>query len=93
MPDVAVIGAGPVGLTCALLLSHEGIATIVYEQNATTSTHPRGHVVNARSMEIFRSLGLEESIVAQSLPADRNQGVAFLRRLAEPAVAVLRTRV
>jgi 2-polyprenyl-6-methoxyphenol hydroxylase-like FAD-dependent oxidoreductase len=92
MPDVAVIGAGPVGLTCALLLSHEGIATIVYEQNATTSTHPRGHVVNARSMEIFRSLGLEESIVAQSLPADRNQGVAFLRRLAEPAVAVLRTR-
>jgi putative polyketide hydroxylase len=92
MPKVAIVGAGPVGLTCALLLSQQGISTVVCEQNATTSTHPRGHVVNARSMEIFRSIGLEESIVAQSLPADRNQGVAFLRRLAEPAVAVLRTR-
>jgi putative polyketide hydroxylase len=92
MPNVAIIGAGPVGLTCALLLSKQGISTVVYEQNATTSTHPRGHVVNARSMEIFRSIGLEDAIVAQSLPADRNQGVAFLRRLAEPAVAVLRTR-
>ncbi|MGM4886083.1 FAD-dependent monooxygenase [Tardiphaga sp. 604_B6_N1_1] len=92
MPKVAIIGAGPVGLTCALLLSQQGIPTVVYEQNAATSTHPRGHVVNARSMEVFRSLGLEKAIVGQSLPADRNQGVAFLRRLAEPAVAVLRTQ-
>lgn len=92
MPNVAIIGAGPVGLTCALLLSQQGVSSIVYEQNAMTSTHPRGHVVNARSMEIFRSIGLEDAIIAQSLPADRNQGVAFLRRLAEPAVAVLRTR-
>lgn len=92
MSHVAIVGAGPVGLTCALLLSQQGISTVVYEQNETTSTHPRGHVVNARSMEIFRSIGLDAAIVAQSLPADRNQGVAFLRRLAEPAVAVLRTR-
>lgn len=92
MPNVAIVGAGPVGLTCALLLSQLGISSVVYEQNATTSTHPRGHVVNARSMEIFRSIGLEQFIVEQSLPADRNQGVAFLRRLAEPTVAVLRTR-
>ena len=91
MLKVAIIGAGPVGLTCALLLSQQGISTVVFEQNASTSTHPRGHVVNARSMEIFRSIGLEDAIVAQSLPAIRNQGVAFLRRLAEPAVAVLRT--
>jgi 2-polyprenyl-6-methoxyphenol hydroxylase-like FAD-dependent oxidoreductase len=92
MPNVAIIGAGPVGLTCALLLSQQGISTVVYEQNATTSTHPRGHVVNARSMEIFRSIDLEAAILSASLPADRNQGVAFLRRLAEPAIAVLRTR-
>jgi 2-polyprenyl-6-methoxyphenol hydroxylase-like FAD-dependent oxidoreductase len=92
MTHVAIVGAGPVGLTCALLLSQQGIPTTVYEQNEATSTHPRGHVVNARSMEIFRSIGLDATIVAQSLPADRNQGVAFLRRLAEPAVAVLQTR-
>ncbi|MDB5618174.1 FAD-dependent monooxygenase [Tardiphaga sp.] len=92
MPKVAIVGAGPVGLTCALLLSQQGISTVIYERNATTSTHPRGHVVNARSMEIFRSIGLEEPVRSVSLPADRNQGVAFLRRLAEPAVAVLRTR-
>lgn len=92
MSHVAIVGAGPVGLTCALLLSQQGIPSIVYEQNETTSAHPRGHVVNARSMEIFRSIGLDAAIVAESLSADRNQGIAFLRRLAEPAVAVLRTR-
>lgn len=90
--EVAIVGAGPVGLTAALLLGRLGVRTAVLEAEPGTSTHPRGHVVNARSMEIFRSLGLEDAIRREGLPAERNQGVAFLRRLIEPEVAVLRTR-
>jgi 2-polyprenyl-6-methoxyphenol hydroxylase-like FAD-dependent oxidoreductase len=92
MSEVAIIGAGPTGLACALLLARLGVRSTVIERNSGTSTHPRGHVVNARSLEIFRSLGLEDAIRAESLPAQRNQGVAFLRRLTEPAIAVLRTQ-
>lgn len=90
--EVMIVGAGPVGLTAALLLGRLGISALVVERNASTSVHPRGHVVNARTMEIFRSLGLEDQVRAEGLSAERNQGVAFLRRLSEPEIAVIRTR-
>jgi 2-polyprenyl-6-methoxyphenol hydroxylase-like FAD-dependent oxidoreductase len=38
MLDVAMIGAGPVGLACASLLPQQEISTVVDEQRATTST-------------------------------------------------------
>lgn len=90
--EVAIVGAGPVGLTAAGLLGSLGVNTILIERNASTSAHPRGHVVNARTMEIFRSIGCDEPVAKAGLPPERNAGVSFLSRLIGPDIAVLATR-
>ncbi len=90
--DVAIVGGGPVGLSAAIMLGALGVRTLLLERNASTSFHPRGHVVNARSMEIFRTLGVEDAIAAASVPLERHQGVAFVTRLAGAEIGTLRYR-
>jgi putative polyketide hydroxylase len=90
--DVAIIGAGPVGLSAALLLGRLGVRVCVIERNASTSTHPRGHVVNARTMEILRALGVEDAVRAAGLPGERNAGVTFVTALSSPDIGVIQTK-
>ena len=59
---VLVVGAGPTGLTASILLSRWGIPSLTVERHPGTTIFPRAIAVNTRSMEIFRSLGLEERI-------------------------------
>src|SRR5258708_16955900 len=59
---VLVVGAGPTGLTASILLSRWGIPSLTVERHPGTTIFPRAIAVNTRSMEIFRSLGLEECI-------------------------------
>ena len=78
VPDqvsVLVAGGGPVGLTLGVLLGRLGIGCVVAERRSGTSLLPRATGVNVRSMEIFRDLGLEDSIRAVSLAGD---GIPFL---------------
>ena len=68
---VVIVGAGPTGLTTALLLSKLGIDSIVLERRPSLSIHPRAHFINHRTMEIFRSLsGLSNEIVDRMPPLD-----------------------
>ncbi|MCJ1412878.1 hypothetical protein MMC19_006978 [Ptychographa xylographoides] len=59
---VLIIGGGIVGLTASLCLSHHGIHSLLVERHTGTSIHPRARSVNARTMELFRGLGLEERV-------------------------------
>jgi len=90
--DVAIIGGGPVGLTAANLLGQLGISCALFERQRTTSFHPRGHVVDARVMEILRTLGLEEAVNAASLPVERHAGIGFVVSLAGEEIGHIRTR-
>jgi 2-polyprenyl-6-methoxyphenol hydroxylase-like FAD-dependent oxidoreductase len=65
---VLIIGAGPAGLTLSALLSRFGIGSLVVERKSSTCDHPQAHVINTRSMEIFRMLGLADAIRAHALP-------------------------
>jgi putative polyketide hydroxylase len=89
--DVLVVGGGPCGLAAAIALGRCGVRTLLVEKHASTSFHPRGHVVNARSMEILRTWGLEDAVRARGIPHDRNQGVIFVRSLAGEVIGEIRT--
>ena len=56
---VLIIGGGIVGLSASLCLSHHGIHSLVIERHNGTSIHPRSRSVNARTMEIYRVLGID----------------------------------
>jgi putative polyketide hydroxylase len=65
--SVLVVGAGPAGLICALLLARYGVRSVLTERRAGTSELPRATGVNLRSMEIFRAIGLAEPIQSASM--------------------------
>ncbi len=80
--EVLVVGAGPTGLAAAIALGRLGVRTVVVERRATTSTHPRGHVENGRTMELFRLWGVEDSVRGAGLPRTYLGGVSFMTRMA-----------
>ena len=66
---VLVVGAGPSGLTASILLSRHGIESLTVERHPGTSIYPRATGINIRTMEILRSLGLEERVRQASFEA------------------------
>jgi len=89
---VLIIGGGPVGLTLALCLSQQGIASIIVNERTGTTTHPKLDVVNCRSMEIYRQLGLAERIRDAGNPRDANQFSAFAASASGPFYTVMADR-
>jgi 2-polyprenyl-6-methoxyphenol hydroxylase-like FAD-dependent oxidoreductase len=76
--DVAVIGAGPVGMTLALALAQRGHSVVVLEQRARDELPPiKANHVSARSMELFRRLGVASDVRRAGLPPDFPHAVAF----------------
>jgi 2-polyprenyl-6-methoxyphenol hydroxylase-like FAD-dependent oxidoreductase len=87
--QVLVVGAGPVGLTLALDLGRRGVRTLLLERNAVASALPKMERCNARTMEIYRRLGVADAIRAAGYPADAPMDVFLTRSLAEPALVHL----
>lgn len=94
MIDVPVLisGAGPVGLTLALALSKLGVRSLVLNDRKETTTHPKLDVVNCRSMEIFRQLGLAENIRTAGNPLHANQYSAMAASASGPFYSVMSDR-
>ena len=65
---VLVVGAGPVGLSAAILLARHGVKALVVERHASTTNHPKSRAVLTRTMEILRPWGVEGALRAQALP-------------------------
>lgn len=65
---VVIIGGGPVGLVCSILLSMQGIQHRVFEQFPGTSIHPKAVGLNQRTVELFRSIGIEDEFKKHRAP-------------------------
>lgn len=79
--SVAIVGGGPIGLALALHLDMYGVKSTIFNTDSTTRWHPKGNVHNARTMELFRKLGLADKIRALGLPGGHPFDVAYFTRL------------
>lgn len=69
--EVLIVGAGPVGLTLAMDLAWRGIDVVVAElREAGAKPSIKCGQISARSMEVFRRLGVADKLRAAGLPAD-----------------------
>ena len=59
---VLVVGAGPAGLATAIGLARHGVSSLIVERHPGTSIFPKASGISTRTMEIFRSWGLEEAM-------------------------------
>ncbi|NCF51079.1 2-polyprenyl-6-methoxyphenol hydroxylase [Gammaproteobacteria bacterium] len=84
--QVIVVGAGPVGLTLSLALSDMGVRCILLERNEAPSGLPKMERCNARTMEIYRRLGIVDQIRAAGLPADCPMDVFVVTSLVEKPI-------
>ncbi|MGN6562726.1 MAG: FAD-dependent oxidoreductase [Thermomicrobiales bacterium] len=76
--EVTVVGAGPVGLTLALDLASRGVTvTLLEARYPGEPPSVKCNHVAARSMELFRHLGVAGAIRAAGLPDDYPHDVAF----------------
>src|SRR5438477_5403556 len=82
--QVLIVGAGPVGLTLAIDLGKRGIHCILVEQKEAPQFLPKMERCNARTMEIFRRLGLAEKIRAAGLPSHIPMDVFIILAMNEP---------
>ena len=75
---VLIVGGGPVGMTMALCLAKRGIASYLVEiRDAETLPDVKCNHIAARSMELFRSLGISQDLRAAGLPDDYPHSVSY----------------
>ena len=82
--EVLIVGAGPVGLTLAIELGRRGVHCTIVEQKPAPAKLPKMERCNARSMEIYRRMGIVEKVRAAGLPADCPMDVFIVTSLIEP---------
>ena len=82
--QVLIVGAGPVGLTLAVDLGRRGIRCILIERKEAPQRLPKMERCNARTMEIFRRMGLAGRMRAAGLPADVPMDVFIVTSLVDP---------
>ena len=69
--SVLIVGGGPVGTTLALDLAWRGIDVVVAERRpANAEPSVKCGQISARSMEVFRRLGVADKLRGAGLPAD-----------------------
>jgi len=68
--QVIIVGAGPVGLTLAVDLGLRGVRCILLEKKLKPQFLPKMERCNARSMEMFRRIGLADELRAAGLTSD-----------------------
>ncbi len=82
--DVLIVGAGPVGLTLAFDLGRRGIRTTIIETKAEPAFLPKMERCNARTMEIFRRLGIVDDVRKAGLREDVPMDVFVVLSLDRP---------
>jgi 2-polyprenyl-6-methoxyphenol hydroxylase-like FAD-dependent oxidoreductase len=60
--EVIIVGGGPVGMGLAIELAQRGIRSVILERHFVPQPIPKGQNLTQRTMEHFRTWGVEEAI-------------------------------
>jgi 2-polyprenyl-6-methoxyphenol hydroxylase-like FAD-dependent oxidoreductase len=65
--QVLIVGAGPTGLVLALYLSRLGVRVRIADKAPQPGTTSRAIAVQARTLELYRQIGLTDAVVQRGL--------------------------
>ena len=63
--DILIVGAGPTGLVLALWLTRLGVRVRIIDKTSEPGTTSRALAVQARTLELYRQVGLADAVVAR----------------------------
>ena len=86
MPDpietpVLIVGGGGCGLSLSIFLEDLGVDFLTVERNAETTDHPRAHILNQRTLEIFRQHGIADLVYELGTPLELMERIVFMTSL------------
>ncbi len=67
---VLIVGAGPTGLSMAVFLHRLGVPFRIIEKDKQPSPYSRALGIQARTLEVFESFGITETLIKQGHPID-----------------------
>ena len=81
MASVAIVGAGPVGMTAAALLAARDVKVTVLEANETTSADPKAISIDDESLRTYADAGIGREILRIVSPGT---GTMYFGRHGQP---------
>ena len=72
-PRVLIVGAGPVGMVCALALNRAGVAVTVFEQESEPVRDQRAASIHPTTLEMLDALGVLDAIRPRGLTSPEYQ--------------------
>src|SRR5947208_6268916 len=84
---VLIVGGGPAGLVSALALSRYGVDYLLVERHPGTAHTPRAHIVNQRTVEILRHLGISDRFHSVATPQHMMSNNLWVTTLAGREIA------
>lgn len=82
MDDVAIIGAGPVGLALAILLAQHGRSVRVFEQRSAPAAHSRAFGLHPPAQQVLDQLGVGEAAQRHGVQIRGGLGISRGRSIA-----------
>jgi 2-polyprenyl-6-methoxyphenol hydroxylase-like FAD-dependent oxidoreductase len=86
---VLIVGGGPVGLTLAIDLGARDVRCILIERKDEPAFLPKMERCNARTLEIFRRMGIAEQVRDAGYPRDYPMDVYHVTTLMDEPLAVM----
>jgi 2-polyprenyl-6-methoxyphenol hydroxylase-like FAD-dependent oxidoreductase len=84
---VLIAGGGPVGLTLALDLAARGVRCTLIERKDAPAFLPKMERCNARTLEIFRRMGIADRVRAAGYPTSYPMDVYHIITMMDPPLA------
>ena len=78
---VLIVGGGPVGMTLAMCLHALNVPCLIANTEISPRWHPKGSTQNARTMEIYRRLGIAKTLRGMGLGQDYALDIGYFTRL------------